>query len=76
MTAAKDILDKAKWGQLTGAEINALGLALSDPNEPDLYTVIHAIGKAELKQYIPNQPEDTRFDLLWKKHFSHLQQRG
>jgi len=51
MNAAKDILDKAKWGQLTGAEVNALGLALSDPNEPDLYTVIHAIGKAELKQY-------------------------
>jgi hypothetical protein len=26
----------------------------------------------KVKWYIPNQPEDTRFELLWKSHFSHL----
>jgi len=27
-------------------------------------------------QHIPKQPEDTSFELRWKSHFSHLQQRG
>jgi hypothetical protein len=26
--------------------------------------------------YIPKQLEDTRFELLWKSHFSYMQQRG
>lgn len=51
MNNSNEILEKAKWGKLSSEEIKLLGSALSASNEPDLYTVIHAIGKAELTQY-------------------------
>ncbi|MEO3865083.1 HEAT repeat domain-containing protein [Rheinheimera fenheensis] len=51
MNTPKEILEKAKWGKLSNDEVNWLGTAISTSNDIDLYTLIHAIGKAELKQY-------------------------
>lgn len=51
MNTEKQILEKAKWGNLSSVDIKLLGYFLENPDEADLYTVIHAVGKAELIQY-------------------------
>jgi len=38
--------------------------------------LLKAAARAAAIDCITNQPKDTRFELLWKSHFSHVQQLG
>jgi len=64
-------------------EISGLKAGVSEhkattPNAASM--VFHARGHSAdelcLGSSIPTQPQDTRFELLWKSHLRHVQQRG